>query len=219
MTDRCGICLKSTRNKKQHLRLVTSDAEDKLQFGYYSIHQTDLNRSLFNTKVHQKCYHKYIDRWYNESVRKIKVTNVSSNVEHELMSINDENNVSDERCLSNICNIDNDDDDYYEYDDDDNNNNETFEYLCSKTTMLNQSISQKNKPALIDISNIDYSQRDTNSCNRTHQIFPIEDLSVHDINDENNDVCSYSVLENNTDSQHNNILTEKKRVINGLFST
>jgi hypothetical protein len=212
MAARCGLCLKTTANKKQSLHLVTSDAETKLQFGYYSLHQIDLNRSLFNTKVHQKCYKKYHDRWYNQSIRNTKVTNVSSNFEHEVMSINDENNAPDEICSPDVCNIDNNDDN----NDGDADDDETFDSFCPKTTVSNQSISQKNKSAFMDISNVDYSPRSTTNYSRTDQIFSTEELLVHDINDENIDICSNSVLQNNTDCRYNDIFSEKEKVINTL---
>jgi hypothetical protein len=67
---------------------------------FYSLHQIDLNRSLSNTQVHQKCYRIYHDWWYSESVRNTKGTNVSSSLKHEIISINDQNNVPDKCCFS-----------------------------------------------------------------------------------------------------------------------
>ena len=72
MAALCSICLKITNKNREPLHVVTLDGEAKLQFGYYSYHREDLNRPLFNTVIHDKCYHKYFDRWYNTCVRKMK---------------------------------------------------------------------------------------------------------------------------------------------------
>ncbi|CAF5010295.1 unnamed protein product, partial [Rotaria sp. Silwood1] len=200
------------------LRLVTSDAEAKIQFGYYSFHQRDLNRSLFNTKVHLKCYKKYQDRWYNRSIRNTKVNNVANSFEGQMIPVNDENHVSDEHLLLDVCNMDNDNDDI-DYDDerDDENhdkeddNDKKYEFLGSKTTFSNQSISQNNRPVFTNLSNIDHSLRSTISWNDTDQIFPTEDLSVHDINDENNEICNDSVLQSNINCRYDNIFSEQRK--------
>jgi hypothetical protein len=79
----------------------------------------DLNKSLLNTKVHEKCYKKCYSKWYNAFVENVKA---SSDIEHEIISINDANGVSDKCRSSNICNIRINDDDRVadaEIDDDD----------------------------------------------------------------------------------------------------
>ena len=101
MASRCDICLKTTSNKQARLCSVAMDAEAIIQFGYYSIHQTDLNRSLFGTKVHEKCYRKYCDRWYNQSVRNNKDAKVSREI--DIISIDNEYPVFDDCLLSNTC--------------------------------------------------------------------------------------------------------------------
>lgn len=91
MAARCSICLKTVINKKQPIRLITNDAECKIKFGYYSLHNEELNRTLVNTRVHRKCYKKYHDRWYNECIRKNKKNNIEYSYETQRMLVIDSN--------------------------------------------------------------------------------------------------------------------------------
>jgi hypothetical protein len=106
--SRCGICEKTTSNKKQKLHLVTIDGEDKLQFGYYSHYNKDLNKVPLNTKVHEKCYKNFYSKWYKAPVENVKA---SSDIEHGIISINDANGVSNQCRSSNVCSIRINDDD------------------------------------------------------------------------------------------------------------
>ncbi|CAF4137062.1 unnamed protein product, partial [Rotaria magnacalcarata] len=191
----CSICLKTTSNKKQRILTVTIDAEAKIQFGYYSLHHRDLNRSLFNTKVHAKCYHKYHDRWYNTSIRGTKVPQVSNTFEDKSMLVNDENSMPDKYSLLDDCNIE--DDEYEDRDDnndDDADHHETSKLLSSNEPSSNQSISHKKTSVLIDISNIDQSPRNIINRQSSEQLCFEENLPVNNTNDENNRM--HSVVSN-----------------------
>ncbi|CAF4092708.1 unnamed protein product, partial [Rotaria magnacalcarata] len=191
----CSICLKTTSNKKQRILTVTIDAEAKIQFGYYSLHHRDLNRSLFNTKVHAKCYHKYHDRWFNTSIRGTKVPQVSNTFEDKSMLVNDENSMPDKYSLLDDCNIE--DDEYEDRDDnndDDADHHETSKLLSSNEPSSNQSISHKKTSVLIDISNIDQSPRNIINRQSSEQLCFEENLPVNNTNDENNRM--HSVVSN-----------------------
>ncbi|CAF4371676.1 unnamed protein product, partial [Rotaria sp. Silwood2] len=198
MSARCGICLKITRNYKQRLRLVTSDAEAKIQYGYYSLHNKDLNRNLLNTKVHQKCYRKYQDRWYNQSIRNNKLSNVSTAVEDEVILVDDENDVPEENSSLSIHNIDDCNENHGEQDD----HVSSCKSLFSARNISNESTFQKNQSALSDISNIDYSSRNEISCNTPVRNSDTEDSSFNNINSEDsiddNEVMSLENLSINS---------------------
>ncbi|CAF3090354.1 unnamed protein product, partial [Rotaria sp. Silwood2] len=198
MSARCGICLKITRNYKQRLRLVTSDAEAKIQYGYYSLHNKDLNRNLLNTKVHQKCYRKYQDRWYNQSIRNNKLSNVSTAVEDEVILVDDENDVPEENSSLSIHNIDDCNENHGEQDD----HVSSCKSLFSARNISNESTFQKNQSALSDISNIDYSSRNEISCNTPVRNSDTEDLPFNNINSEDsiddNEVMSLENLSINS---------------------
>ena len=147
MMARCGICLKTTSNNKGPLCLMTIDGETKLQFGYYSHHKTDLNRSLVGTKVHVTCYKRYWDKWYNTYVRYVTDTDPSSGSEHGITPINNENTTYDRCSLSNFENV--------EKCNDDEDADETCDLLCSKTIFTNYTEIRKNRSALSNLSNVD----------------------------------------------------------------
>ncbi|CAF4252684.1 unnamed protein product, partial [Rotaria sp. Silwood2] len=204
MAARCGLCLKTTCNNKQTLRLVTSDAEVKLQRGYYSLHQINLNQSLFNTKVHEKCYKKYKDRWYHEFVRKNRLIHVSSSFQDNSISINDENTVANEHDSTNICDKSN-------YDEDDNDCNSNLDVFCSTTICSSRITRQKNLSPFNDISNINHSPHTTFNCNSTDTIFPIEQILIHDDDWNNNIINNDSMIQNNTDIEHSSMFPDKEK--------
>lgn len=89
------------------------------------MHQKDLNRSLFNTKVHKKCYKKYLDRWYNQNVRNASKNDPNNSVSSPML-INDENHISDQQIViknhdvnRENCEKDDDEEDALDYDDND----------------------------------------------------------------------------------------------------
>ena len=180
MATRCVLCSKSINNNKTRVRTVTLDTESKIQFGYYSQHKEDLNKSLFGKKIHETCYKKYYDRWYNEFVRSIP-----NDSEHEAGSISNENNVVNTSCLPSILNtenLDNEDNINKNNDDDDNEQN----YLFSSTTMLtNPAVIKKKKYPLNNISNSTHLPRYTIRFNETNQFSPAENSVFQDVNGKN----------------------------------
>ncbi|CAF4865364.1 unnamed protein product [Rotaria sp. Silwood1] len=198
MSARCGICLKFTSNNKQRLRLVTSDAEAKIQYGYYSLHNKDLNRILLNTKVHEKCYKKYQDRWYNQSIRNNKLSNVSTAVQDEVMLVDDENDVPEENSSLSVLNIDDCNENDYGYHDEQDDRFSICKSLFSTRNISNESTFQKNQSALSNISNIDYSSCSEIISNIPDQNFDTEDLPFNSINRKNsiddNEVMSLESL-------------------------
>jgi len=139
MAALCSICLKTINKYREPLRAVTLDGEAKLQFGYYSHHKKDLDRSIFNTLIHDTCYHKYFDRWYNTFVRNIK-----GGHENEVISISNENNPVNESRSSNVLNFENHDYDVDIYENDDEDN-ETFDLYCSTKRSANEAVIRKKK--------------------------------------------------------------------------
>ncbi|CAF1468756.1 unnamed protein product, partial [Rotaria sordida] len=184
MSARCGICLKFTSNNKQRLRLVTSDAEAKIQYGYYSLHNKDLNRNLLNTKVHEKCYKKYQDRWYNQSIRNNKLSNVSTAVQDEVMLVDDENDVLEENSSLSVLNIDDCNENDYEHNDERDDRFSICKPLFSTRNTSNESTFQKNQSALSNISNIDYSSCSEIISNMSDHNFDTKDLPFNSINRE-----------------------------------
>ncbi|CAF0923211.1 unnamed protein product [Rotaria sordida] len=91
MATRCAVCSKTINNNKERLRTVTFDTEAKIKFGYYSPHKEVLNGSLFGPKIHETCYKRYYDRWYNKFVR-----NITNDCKQETSSVSNENHDNDD---------------------------------------------------------------------------------------------------------------------------
>lgn len=212
---RCGICLKTTSNKKEPLRLVTIEGEAKLEFGYYSYHKTNLNRSLVGTKVHLTCYKKYWDKWYNTSVRNVKDIDRSTDSDHGIMFMNNENTTFDRCCLSNFDNVE-------ESNDEDEINkdvDETCDLLCSKTISMNRAEIRKNQPVLSNLSNVDYSTCGKISAIETNKIVTTTESLIDGVDNESGDINRNSSIEssNNNNYQYEDIYFESQMVTNGFL--
>lgn len=215
MMARCGICLKTISNNKEPVRLVTIEGEAKLQFGYYSYHKTDLNRSLVGTKVHVTCYKRYWDKWYNTCVRNVKDIDPSSDSDREIMSSNNENTTFDRCCLSNFENVEkcNDDEEINEGAD------ETCDLLCPKPIFTNRGEIRKNQPALSDLSNVDYSTCGRISAIEANKIGAAAESLIDGIDSASGDIHRNSSIEsnNNNNYQYEHISFENQMVTNGFL--
>ena len=214
MMARCGICLKTISNKKEPLCLVTIDGEAKLQFGYYSYHKADLNRSLVGTKVHVTCYKRYWDKWYNTCVRNVKDIDPSSGSEHGITPINNENTTSDRCSLSNFENVEKCNDDEEINKDPD----ETCDLLCSRTTLMNHAAIRKNRSTLSNLSNVDYSMCSRISAIEANKIVAAPDSLFDETNNESSDIHTNSSIESNSNNcQYEQIYPENQMVTNGFL--
>ena len=214
MMARCGICLKTTSNNKGQLCLVTIDGETKLQFGYYSHDKTDLNRSLDSTKVHVTCYKRYWDKWYNKCVRNVTDTDPSSGSEHGITPINNENTTFDRYSLSNFENVEkcNDDEEI------DEDADETCDLLCSKTILTNHTEIRKNRSALSNLCNVDYSMFGRIGAIEANETVAAADSLIDGTNNETSDIHRNSSIESNSNNcQYEQIYPENQMVTNGVL--
>ena len=95
---------------------------------------------------------------------------------------------------------------------------ETCDLLCSKTILTNHTEIRKNRSALSNLSNVDYSTCGRISAIEANEIVAAADSLIDGTNNETSDIHRNSSIESNSNNcQYEQIYPENQMVTNGVL--